>query len=98
MATDQTPDPLPGDVIQITDIEHWGHSHLGLIMEVRRWGAGVVVRCPGDQGGPDKETYVRLSREKFVVIGPAAIIPGELASARRDAIETAAAVAREAQS
>lgn len=96
MATDQAPEPFPGDIIQITDIEHWGHSHLALVQEVRRWGAGVVIRCPGEQGGPTTETYVRLSRRQFVICGNAALLPGDLAEARQQAIATAQAVAREA--
>lgn len=96
MATDQHPDPLPGDIIQITDIEHWGHSHLALVQEVRRWGAGCVIRCPGEQGGATAETYVRLSRRQFVICGNAALLPGDIAEARKQAFLTAQAVAREA--
>lgn len=97
MATDPIPDPLPGDILQIIDESHRDYTLLAVIEEVRSWGVGAVITHAAPEGQPPHRLYTRLKREQFVVCGNAALVPGELAEARKQAIATAEAVAREAK-
>lgn len=93
MATDQT-DPLPGHIIQITDPGHWSHAHLALVDGVKRWGVTASIRYPLGAVG-DQEIPLRLKRDKFVIVGVAALVPPDVAEARRAAIATAQALSAE---
>lgn len=92
MATDNTLIAHPGDIIQGTQ-QGPSHGHLFLITETHRWGVGAVARWFAD--GADQETYHRFKPGTFAICGAAAILPPEVAAARRDSIATARTLARE---
>lgn len=92
MATEETVIAHPGDIIQGTQ-QGPTHGHLFLITETHRWGVGAVARWHDD--ATDHETYNRFKPGTFAVCGAAAILPPEVAAARRDSIATARALARE---
>jgi hypothetical protein len=92
MATDAIQIVHPGDIIQGTQ-QGPAHGHLFLVTETHRWGVGALARWY--EGGGDHETYYRLKPGQFAVVGAAAILPPEVAAARRDSIANAREVARE---
>ncbi len=92
MATEETVIVHPGDIIQGT-IQGPQHGHLFLVTECQRWGVGGVARW--HQDGDDHEHYHRFKPGTFAVVGAAAILPPELAGARRDSIKTQQLVERE---
>lgn len=85
MATDETLIVHPGDIIQGTQ-QGPQHGHLFLVTEPRTRHVGAVARWHAD--GADQETYHRFQPGTFAVVGAAAILPPEVAAARRDSIAT----------
>jgi hypothetical protein len=93
MATDETIIAHPGDIIQSTMQGHWSHGLLFMIDQTRSWGveASMLYR----QAGEEFVVPMRFKPGTFAICGAAAIVPPEIAAARRDSIATARAVARE---
>jgi hypothetical protein len=94
MATDESIDVHPGDIIQGTQPGPT-HGHLFLVTETHSRHVGAVSRWFDD--GTDHETYSRFKPGTFAVVGAAAILPPEVAADRRDSLATAKLVAREAR-
>lgn len=85
----------PGDIIQAT-VQGPIHGHFLFVTETQRWGVGAVLRWFDPDLQEDREVYHRMKPGTFAVVGTAAIMPPEVAAARRDSLATARAVAREA--
>lgn len=77
----------PGDVIQDS------HGQLMIVTQTRPRFVGAIQRW--HDGIADQERYHRLKPGEFHPCGVAAILPKEIAQARRDSIRTAAEAARE---
>jgi hypothetical protein len=92
MATTEALTVHPGDIVQGTQ-QGPTHGHLFLVTETHRWGVGAVARW--HENDVDRETYNRLKPGTFAVCGAAAVLPPEVAAARRDSIATARQIARE---
>lgn len=104
MADDTLPPPddepvtivvYPGDVIQITKVDHRLCRSFGYVEATYGWGIGVNIIAVVD--GEPRETYERLKPGQFHVCGAAALIPGEVYKARVAALETSRVVAKEAR-
>lgn len=94
MATEETVIVHPGDIIQATQ-QGPIHGHLLFVSETHRWGVGAVLRWPDPDLQEDREVYHRMKPDTFVKVGTAAIMPPDVAAARRDSIATQRAVQRE---
>jgi hypothetical protein len=98
----------PGDIVQVTDPAHPWKGLILLVEATHGWGIHGQLQAPGRLGDKpgtvnvvagDNSTVTWVERFKpgqFAVCGAAAIMPPEVAAARRASIETAAEVAREA--
>lgn len=99
MAAETTPQEAvtivvhPGDVVQVVLADHRFHGALGIVRECHGWGLGVDLVAIDPQGRP-ATAYERLRPGQFAVIGPAALMAGEVAQARKESIETAEDQAR----
>ena len=85
MATEETLIVHPGDIIQGT-VQGPQHGHLFLVTETHTRHLGAVARA--FMNGADVEAYHRLRPGTCDVVGAAAILPPEVAAARRDSIAT----------
>jgi hypothetical protein len=94
---DDKPEPaadiLPGDIIQVTDQAHGWHTALLIVEGVRHWGVqAYTLQITPDGVG---QGYNRLKHGQFEKVGTARLVEKEVASARRDAEQTAREVARD---
>lgn len=91
MATDPNTQIVhPGDVIQDSD------GLFLLVTETRSWGVGAVERWrEGPVPYEIKEHYHRMKPGTFWVVGPAHLIPEEVAQARRDSLALARDIERD---
>lgn len=89
MATDETPAPHPGDIIQTSD------GQIMLVTQTKRWGVGAIQRW--HDGVEMQERYHRLKAGQFVICGAAQLLPEEISQARRDSLKLAAQIAKEGE-
>jgi hypothetical protein len=94
-AADDSPSLHPGDIAQVFDVQHPWHGYVAMIEEVRPWGFGLLLLAPVPGRPGSVEWRERFKRPQLLQVGVAALIPPDVAAARRDSIETARLIEEE---
>lgn len=82
------PAPIfPGDIVQVTAEAHAYYRALVLVEAVMPWGYGCKVVFVFK--GRASEIYIRVRRDEGEKVGTARLVPGEIATARREAMAAA---------
>lgn len=83
---------LPGDVVQITNVEHPWFPCLIVVSELKSFGIQGFAFMPANDGSGTGEAYIRLQASDYEPLGAAAIIMSESTlEARNAAAETVSA-------
>jgi hypothetical protein len=100
MASHNQPDPpaqpLPGDIVQVTDRASSHYMELLTVETVRPTFTGGFFQVRGPDGDIELD-YVRVRSGQYEKVGTAALVSADIAAARRNAAQTARELAKESK-